>query len=116
MCPPFVEATAQQTDHKEMDDTPIVPREYDGQLDTNFSFYTSGNQEKHPCRRTHYHEHRHFSFFNPKVQKYIVPGACLFHGIICSAEASCQETYPLGENSGSRTAEAISFTVITVLA
>lgn len=45
MCPPFVEASAQQTDHKEMDDTPIVPTECDGQLDTGFSVYTSGNQE-----------------------------------------------------------------------
>lgn len=118
MCPPFVEASAQQTDHKEMGDTPIVPRECDGQLDTDFSFYTSGNQEKHPCCRTCYPEHRHFlfSFFNPKVQRYIVKGASLFHGIICSVEASCQETYPLGENSENRTAEAISFTVITVLA
>ena len=50
MCPPFVEASAQQTDHKEMDDTPIVPTECDGQLDTGFFFYTSGNQEKHPCK------------------------------------------------------------------
>lgn len=118
MGPPFVEASAQQTDHKEMGDTPTVPRECDGQLDTDSSFYTSGNQEKHPCCRTCYPEQRHFlfSFFNPKVQRYIVKGASLFHGIICSVEASCQETYPLGENSENRTAEAISFTVITVLA
>lgn len=25
MCPPFVEASAQQTDHKEMDDTLLLP-------------------------------------------------------------------------------------------
>lgn len=57
-----------------------------------------------------------FRFLNTKVQRYIIPDASLFYGIICLAKASCQETYPLGEASENRTAEAISFIVITVLA
>lgn len=48
MCPSFVEASTQQTDHEEMDDTlGTAPREWHGQAVRYFSFSTSGDQEKH---------------------------------------------------------------------
>lgn len=46
MCHPFVEASAQQTDHKEMDDTlSTAPREHAGQPDTDFTLSTQATEE-----------------------------------------------------------------------
>lgn len=111
MCPAFVEASAQQTDHKEKEDTlSTAPGACDARPDTDASFPTRGNQENHPWSRRQYHQHGRFLFVTSWATRfrYKIPGASRFHGIICLANASCQETYPLGGNSENRTAEAIS--------